>query len=100
MDDKVSANVNIAGRIYPLRIAVESEKILKESEVFIRNKMERYNTYSEKDMQDRLAIILLNVAGELLEYKQLNDSRRSEIEKIDRELGDYLEKQGSLDNIE
>ncbi|MDR0385956.1 MAG: cell division protein ZapA [Prevotellaceae bacterium] len=100
MDGKVAANIIIAGRSYPLRVAAEDEEILKKAEVYIRNKMESYNKYSGRDKQDILAIVLLNVTATLLEHQALNDSRRSEIEKIDRELGVYLEKQGSLDNIE
>jgi cell division protein ZapA (FtsZ GTPase activity inhibitor) len=100
MDSKVTANIIIAGRSYRLKIVAEDEKILRESAVFIKNKMEHYSTYSDQDMQDKLAVMLLNVTGELLEYKRLNDIRRLEIEKIDRNLGVYLEKQGSLDNIE
>jgi cell division protein ZapA (FtsZ GTPase activity inhibitor) len=101
MDGKVAANIVIAGRSYRMRIAAEEEEILKKSEAFIKDKMKYYGgKYSDKDMQDRLAIVLLNITGELLEYKQLNDKRHSEIEKISRKLGVYLEKQGSLDNIE
>ncbi|MDR0726253.1 MAG: cell division protein ZapA [Prevotellaceae bacterium] len=101
MDDKVVANIIIAGRSYRMRIAAEDEEILRNAEVFIKNRMEYYyNEHSDKDTQDRLAIALLNVTGKLLENQKLNDLRRSEIEKIDRKLGVYLEKQGSLDNIE
>jgi cell division protein ZapA (FtsZ GTPase activity inhibitor) len=100
MDGKVAANIFIAGRRYQMRIAAEDEAILKNAEVFIKNKMEYYTEYSDKERQDVLAIVLLNVTGELLEYKRLNDSRRLEIEKIDHKLGVYLEEQGSLDNIE
>jgi cell division protein ZapA (FtsZ GTPase activity inhibitor) len=100
MSGKVTANIIIAGRIYPMRIPAEDEEILKKAEVFIRGKMEYYDKYSDKDREDRLAVALLNITAELLEYRKLNESRRFKIERIDRELGIYLEKQGSLDNIE
>jgi cell division protein ZapA len=100
MSGKVAANIFIAGRSYPMRVPTENEEILKKAEAFIRKKLEYYDKYSDKDKQDILAIMLLNITAELLEYKKLNDSRRSKVEKIDRELGIYLEKQGSLDNIE
>jgi hypothetical protein len=99
MDGKVTANISIAGRIYPLRIVAENEEILKKAEAFIKGKMEYYN-YPDQDKQNILAIVLLNVTAQFLEYQQINDNRRSEIEKIDRELGIYLEQQCSLDNIE
>jgi cell division protein ZapA (FtsZ GTPase activity inhibitor) len=101
MDGKVVANIIIAGRSYRMRIAAEYEEILRNAEIFIKNRMEYYyNEYSDKDTQDRLAIVLLNVTGKLLEYQKLNDIQRSEIEEIDRKLGVYLEKQGSFDNVE
>ncbi|MDR2286251.1 MAG: cell division protein ZapA [Prevotellaceae bacterium] len=103
MDDgKVAANIMIAGKIYPMRIDVEDEEIFKKAEASIQNRIaERYNDeYSHIERQDILAITLLNVTAELLEYKELNNKRRYTIEKIDRELGVYLEKQCSLDNIE
>jgi cell division protein ZapA len=100
MDGKVTANITIAGRIYPLRIAAENEEVLKQAEVFIKGKMEYYKDYPDQDKQNILAIVLLNVTAQLLEYQQINNIRCSEMEKIDRELGIYLEQQCSLDNIE
>ncbi|MDR1593035.1 MAG: cell division protein ZapA [Prevotellaceae bacterium] len=100
MDGKVAANITVAGKIYPMRIAAEDEEILKKAEAFIRNKMDEYSKYSDIDREDILAVVLLNVTANLLEFQQLNDSRRLTVEKIDRELGIYLEQQGSLENIE
>jgi cell division protein ZapA (FtsZ GTPase activity inhibitor) len=100
MDNTVAANIIIAGRSYPMRIAAEDEKILKDAEAFIKKKMRLGDRYPSIDKQDILAVILLNVVMQMLEYQELNDSRWSEIEKIDRNLGVYLDKQGSLDNIE
>jgi cell division protein ZapA (FtsZ GTPase activity inhibitor) len=101
MDREVAANIFIADKKYPVRIAAENEAILKKAETFIKNKIAGYTAkYPDKDKRDILAVVLLNVSAQLFEYKQLNDSRQSEIEKIDRKLGLYLEEQGSLDNIE
>jgi hypothetical protein len=100
MDGKVAANIIIAGRIYPVRVAAKDEEILKKAEVFIRDKIGYYDKYPDKEKQDVLAIVLLNVTTKLLECQKLNNSRRSEIEKIDSKLGVYLDEQGSLDNIE
>jgi replicative DNA helicase len=99
MDGKVAANIMIAGRSYRLGISPENELIFKRAEKFIKETMRDYD-YPDKEKQDILAVTLLDVTVKLLEYQKLNDSRRLEIEKIDRKLGVYLEKQGSLDNIE
>jgi hypothetical protein len=100
MDGKVAANIIIAGRVYPVRIAVKDEEILKKAEAFIKDKIGYYDQYPGEDKQDILAIVLLNVTAKLLEYQELNSRRCSEIGKIDRKLGVYLDEQGSLDNIE
>jgi cell division protein ZapA (FtsZ GTPase activity inhibitor) len=101
MDGKVVANIIIAGRRYRMRIAAEDEEIFKSAEVFIKNRMEYYyKEHPNQEMQDRLAMALLNVTGKLLEIQKSNCSWRSKMEELDRTLGVYLEKQGSLDNIE
>jgi hypothetical protein len=102
MDDgKVAANIMIAGKLYRFEIEMEDEEIYRKAESSIQNRIAEYNReYSHIERQDILAIMLLHVTAGLLEYKMLNNIRRSTIEKIDRELGVYLEKQGSLDNIE
>jgi cell division protein ZapA len=102
MDDgKVTANITIAGKIYPVRIEVEDEERFKKAEAFIRDRiMDRNRKHSHVERQDILAIELLNITAKLFECQELNDNRRSVIEKIDREVGIYLEKQCSLDNIE
>jgi hypothetical protein len=97
--DGIAANITIAGRIYPLRIDPKKEEILRKAEILIKENMEYYSEYSDRDKQDILAIVLLHTTGRLIECQRLNESRCSEIEKIDNELGVYLEKQGSLDNI-
>ncbi|MDR1886877.1 MAG: cell division protein ZapA [Prevotellaceae bacterium] len=99
-DGEVAANINIAGRIYQMRVAATDEEILRKAEALIKNGMRYYDIFPDKDTQDRLAVMLLNMTARLLEYQKLNDSCRSEIERIDRELGVYLDEQGSLDNME
>ncbi|MDR1340363.1 MAG: cell division protein ZapA [Prevotellaceae bacterium] len=99
--DQISANIEIAGRLYRFRINVENEEYLRKSESLIKAEISILNVkYHNRDMQDKLSIILLNIAARLIECQKLNDIHYTEIEDIDRELGIYLEKQGSLDNIE
>jgi cell division protein ZapA (FtsZ GTPase activity inhibitor) len=101
MDGEVAANIFIAGKGYPMKVPPEGEEILRQAEAFVKNKLAEYCIkYPDQDKRDILAVALVNVAAQLFEYKKLNDSRQSDIEKIDRKLGVYLEKQGSLDNIE
>ncbi|MDR1129648.1 MAG: cell division protein ZapA [Prevotellaceae bacterium] len=99
--DQVSANIEVAGRIYRLRINAENEEYLRKAENLIKVEISRLNVeYHNRDTQDKLSIILLNIAARLIECQELSEVHCREIEKIDRELGIYLERQGSLDNIE
>jgi cell division protein ZapA (FtsZ GTPase activity inhibitor) len=98
--DKVSANIVIAGRIYPMKVSVESEEGLREAERLIRNEMNVLSIYKDQDIEDRLSVTLLTIAVRLIESQKQNKIHCSEIEKIDRKLGIYLERQGSLDDIE
>jgi cell division protein ZapA (FtsZ GTPase activity inhibitor) len=98
--DKVSANIVIAGRIYPLKVDAENEKSLKDAECLIRNEMSELNRYGNQDIQAILSITLLTIATRLIKCQEQNKIYCAEIERIDRKLGIYLEKQGSLDNIE
>ena len=94
MDGKVVANIIIAGRSYRTKIVAEDEKTVKEAEVLIKNKMDRYyKDHSDIDTRDRLAIAFLNVTSNALETQKLNNKWYSEIEELDRRLGLYLEKQ-------
>jgi hypothetical protein len=101
MDGKVVVNVTVAGKIYPMREIVDDEQILKKAEAFIKSKLDNYSSmYSDESIQDILTVILINTTKELFKGQRISDQRCSKIERIDRTLGYYLEKQGSLDNIE
>jgi hypothetical protein len=103
MDDKkVSAVIKIADRKYPMMVARESEKKFRDAEKLIKVEMDKYVVF-DKDMLDKLSMVLLRLAIQLLDYKKLSDDKplRSEVERIDHKLGIYLERQqGSLENIE
>jgi cell division protein ZapA (FtsZ GTPase activity inhibitor) len=99
--NRVPANIDIAGRVYQIDVKVENEEYLRKAESLIKAEISKLNDgYFNRDIQDKLSVILINTAAQLIECRKLNEVHCTEIEKIDRELGIYLEKQGSLDNIE
>jgi cell division protein ZapA (FtsZ GTPase activity inhibitor) len=102
-DDRVfvSANITIVSRRYEMNVPLEIEEYVRKAESLIEKKISSLNKeYKDRDIQDKLSIVLLDIATRFLEYQRHSLSYNDEIEKIDRELGFYLEKQGSLDNIE
>jgi cell division protein ZapA (FtsZ GTPase activity inhibitor) len=98
--NKVPANIDIAGRLYRIDVNVENEEYLRKAESLIKAEISKLNDgYFNRDIQDKLSVILLNTAAQLIECRKLREAHCAEIERIDRELGIYLEKQGSLDNM-
>ncbi|MDR2027603.1 MAG: cell division protein ZapA [Prevotellaceae bacterium] len=98
----VSANITIASRVYMMSVPSEVEEYIRKAERLIEEKLYSLDKeYNDRDIQDKLSVILLNVTTRFLEYQAHSDIRNAEINEIDRKLGFYLEKQqGSLDNIE
>jgi cell division protein ZapA (FtsZ GTPase activity inhibitor) len=95
------ANITVADRKYPMNVSVKTEEHLRQAESLIKTMISRLNEdYNYRDIQDKLSIVLINIATQLINCQALNNSRNSTIENIDRKLGLYLEEKGSLDNIE
>jgi cell division protein ZapA len=99
---EVKANITIAERIYRMKVAVEEEGYIRKAEKLVKSELDKYNRFTTPDIQDKLSVALLNIAVQLVKTQRLSTDKplRSEVENIDRELGVYLEKQGSLDDIE
>ena len=56
MDDKLSININIADRLYPLRIERKEEENIRKAAKIINDKVVQYKQrYPSKDIQDCLA---------------------------------------------
>lgn len=93
MDDKLSIRVNVADRYYPLKVERENEERIRKAARMINEKVLQYKQrYSDKDMQDFLAmaslqyVIKLTEEEEKLEDNQVPDTIRELIEKIDSAL--------------
>ncbi|MDR3246947.1 MAG: cell division protein ZapA [Prevotellaceae bacterium] len=101
-DGKVNANIIIAGKIYRMRVTVEDEGNIRKAEKLIKAELDKYRQFKSPGILEELSVALLNIAVRLVEAQTLsvNKPLRSEVENIDRELGVYLEKQCSLDDIE
>ena len=62
--------VQIAGRIYPLRVLEEQRAEIKNAEVFIAQKLSEFRqSFDGKDAQDYLAMVMLNITVEWLKNK-------------------------------
>ncbi len=95
MDDKLSIRVNIADRYYPLKVERENEERIRKAARMINEKVLQYKQrYSDKDVQDFLAmaslqyVIKLNEDEERLVTDRLPEALRELARKIDDVLGE------------
>jgi cell division protein ZapA len=77
MDDKLSIKVNVADRYYPLKVERENEEKIRKAARMINEKVLQYKQrYSDKDVQDFLAMASLQYVIKLTEEEEkLNDSQ-------------------------
>ena len=94
MDDKLSIRVNIADRYYPLKVERENEEKIRKAARMINEKVLQYKQrYTDKDVQDFLAmaalqyVIKLTEEEEKLENDYIPDTLKELIQKIDTVLG-------------
>ncbi len=90
MDDKLSIRVNVADRYYPLKVERENEEKIRKAARMINEKVLQYKQrYSDKDVQDFLAmaslqyVIKLNEEEEKLDNDHFPDAIKELIRKID-----------------
>ena len=93
MDDKLSIRVNVADRYYPLKVERENEEKIRKAARLINEKVLQYRQrYTDKDVQDFLAmaalqyVIKLTEEEEKLENDYLPDALKELIQKIDMVL--------------
>jgi len=95
MEDKLSIRVNVADRYYPLKIDRNDEEKIRKAAKMINEKVLQYKErYSDKDLQDFLAMAALQFVIKLIESETKFDVSPvlDELTELDEWLGDYLEK--------
>jgi cell division protein ZapA (FtsZ GTPase activity inhibitor) len=96
MDDKLSININIADRLYPLRIERKEEENIRRAAKIINDKVVQYKQrYPSKDIQDCLAMSTLQfVIQKSDSEKQIEYSPVLEdLERMNDFLAEFIEKE-------
>ena len=71
MDDKLSIRVNVADRYYPLKVERENEEKIRKAARMINEKVLQYKQrYTDKDVQDFLAMAALQYVIKLTEEEE------------------------------
>ena len=96
MDDIFSIKVNIADRFYPVKIKRDDEEKVRKAAKHINEKIQLYKQkkYAEKDDQDFLAMVSLQLSTRLIEWEERNkiDPIIQKVRELDEKLKEYLEK--------
>ncbi len=99
-NDKLSININIGERIYPISITrsdSKREQIIRKAAQTVNDSISQYKSkgYKGKDEQDYLSMVLISFAVKLMELENNEDISPiiNELKKINFELENFLEKE-------
>jgi cell division protein ZapA len=95
---EISIKINIADRVYPLKINSEDEENVRKAAKLVNDRIKEFQeNYAVRDKQDLLSMCILQIATEHLNldknHKKMNFDFTDKIEAIDKKLSDYLFKQ-------
>ena len=93
MDNKLSINVKVAERSYPLRVDRGDEERIRRAAKLINDKVLQYKQrYSDKDVQDFLAMAALQYVIKALELENSQDLSpvMDAVSALDNKLNDIL----------
>jgi len=96
MNDKLSININIADRLYPLKVDRMEEEGIRKAAKIINEKVSQYKQkYASKDLQDCLAMATLQFVIQKSDTeKRIDDAPLvDELEVINDFLSEFLEKE-------
>ncbi|MFO7923806.1 MAG: cell division protein ZapA [Bacteroidales bacterium] len=94
MDDKLSIRVNVAERFYPLKISRTDEEKIRKAARLINEKVLQYKQrYTDKDLQDFVAMAALQFVIRLIECEEKTDVSpiREQLRDLEQELGEYIQ---------
>jgi cell division protein ZapA (FtsZ GTPase activity inhibitor) len=95
---EISIKINIADRVYPLKVNMEEEEIIRRAAKLINDRIKEYQeNYAVRDKQDLLSMCVLHYATSALKADKKVTSDDSEVtEKVyhlDHILSDFFSKQ-------
>jgi cell division protein ZapA len=99
MNDKLSININIADRLYPLKVDRMEEEGVRKAAKIINEKVSQYKQkYASKDLQDCLAMATLQFVIQKSDTeKRIDDAPLvDELEVMNDFLTTFLEKESSF----
>ncbi|MDB4903796.1 MAG: Cell division protein ZapA [Mucilaginibacter sp.] len=95
---EISIKINIADRVYPLKVNMEEEEIIRRAAKLINDRIKEYQeNYAVRDKQDLLSMCVLHYATYSLKADKKTTVEDTEIAdkvyKLDYLLSDFFSKQ-------
>jgi cell division protein ZapA len=95
---EISIKINIADRVYPLKINSEDEENVRKAAKLVNDRLKEFQeNYAVRDKQDLLSMCVLQIATEHLNLDRQQSATSltvtQKIEQIDKKLTEYLFKQ-------
>ena len=95
---EISIKINIADRVYPLKINSEDEENARKAAKLVNDRLKEFQeNYAVRDKQDLLSMCVLQIATEHLNLDRQQSTTSltatQKIEQIDKKLTEYLFKQ-------
>ena len=92
---EISIKINIADRIYPLRVAVEEEEIIRLAAKLINDRIKEFQeNYAVRNKQDLLSMCVLHYATGMIKAERKSGDDGQEIadrvSELDQLLEDFL----------
>ncbi|MEX8547920.1 cell division protein ZapA [uncultured Mucilaginibacter sp.] len=91
----ISIKINIADRVYPLKVNMEEEEVIRRAAKLINDRIKEYQeNYAVKDKQDLLSMCVLHYATTSLKAEKkvmVEDTEVTEkVYQLDRLLSDFF----------
>jgi len=88
---EISIKINIADRIYPLRIDMEEEEVIRRAAKLINDRIKEFQeNYAVRDKQDLLSMCVLHYATGMLKSEKKTSADEAGVEKAVNELDGML----------
>ena len=94
---EISIKINIADRVYPLKINMEEEEVVRRAAKLINDRIKEYqDNYAVRDKQDLLSMCVLHYATSTLkaEKRVMNEDTEvaEKVYQLDQLLKDFFSK--------
>ncbi len=94
---EISIKINIADRVYPLKVSTDEEEIIRRAAKLINDSLKEYqDKYAVRDKQDLLSMAVLQYATASLKAERKVTTEDTEVadgvQKLDKLLTDFFSK--------